>query len=827
MEDGSFLRGERAGTAGVVTLVLVLGAARSPGSGMVMAYALPSDGVRAAVSAVAEASGEATAAVTTAELSDEKDISSRLRSIVEAGPAGAVLVSLATLELARSQLDADYRFEDLITVDVPSLGKERVFLVEHPSLPPPTTTPMRTEMEHRDGFMGRERELEEIARRLDRARIVTVVGASGIGKSAIIRRFVSSNSEQFPDGVIEVDLSSVSQSAVVVPMMLRLCGAVRLPGESVFDALVAQLRARRALLVIDNAEGVLSEVRRIVSALVRGAPNVAILVGSQRAMRLPGEARVKVEGLEAPVGVEDWRSFENYEAVALFLDRAQLVDSRFELKRETALTVVKICQKLDGIPLAIEMAASKVSILSPRQILDRLDDRLHFTDNTVVRADRHRTLRAMIDWGHDQLRPEARILLRRLAPFAGAFTIDEAVAVASDDKLPPDAVEVAFDELAEASLLTPSTVGGEEKRLYLMETVRLYAKERLKKADEERTFAARHRAWCLDLARRGQPGLTGKDQLEWLNRIDAAYEDLRQAIEGETLPRGDLGKAMELLIAINPYFIHRTYHGEGLRLCEKVLDAPQAAKKAPYARLLNLAAVLSMRLGETRNAHGYAIRSHWTARRKNDSLVWAISRSTLAMIAEEQGRALRARRHHLAAVKSYRAQGLAVRLLTELVNVLSVEADLGMAEANDHLHEARALLDKHPNPLLEAYLYLNWSHFEIRKHNPQRALETTRQAAEHFVAARSQGAICSCWRNAAYAFEQLGMLSVAAFFIGAARRATQGAEVRPQSKYEEGWRTLTQRVQEALGDRFDDWEFDGYTSTDKEVLERIEYESRK
>lgn len=828
MEDGSFLRGERAGTAGVVTLVLVVGAVRNSGPGMVMAYARPSDGVRAAVTAVAEAKGEATAAVTTAELSDEKVIAERLRSIIDAGQVGSVLVSLATQELSRSLLSADYRFEAMTTVEVPSGGVERVFFVSHPSLSAPKSESSRTELDHREGFIGRRRELEDIGNRLDRARIVTVVGPSGIGKSALIRRYVALNDSAFPDGVIEVDLSAMTQAAVVVPTLLRLSGAVRLPGESSLDAFVAHMRDRKCLLVMDNAEGVLPEVRRVVSALVRGAANVAILIGSQRATRLPGEARVKVSGLETPIGVEHLSSLEEYDAIALFLDRAQLVDPDFRITRENAPVLIRLCQRLDGIPLAIEMAAAKINILSPRQILNRLDDRfLLLTDNSPSRPDRHRTLRATIDWGHDQLRPEAKVLLRRLAPFAGAFSIDEATKLAADESLNEEMVFAAFDELAEASLLTTSSVGGDEKRFYLTETVRLYARERLRKAGEDRALEIRHREWCLDLARRGGPGLMGSDLLEWLNRIDAAYEDLRQAIEAETVPRGDLEMAMEILIAVYNYFVHRTYLGEGLRLCEKVLRTPGANKKAQYPEVLNVASILSTRMGNLDNARRYAYQCYRAAKKRNNDSVAGVARSNMALIAQSEDQMMRSRRHNLAAAKYFRSAGMNRRILNVLVNLIGTEIELDRPEVWEHLEEAKTRVKEENSPVLEAYFHMNWAHLEIMRGDPRLALDLCLQAASFFVDSRDKSALHICWRNAAYALERLEKQYAAVYFAGAAGRLARTGEFHLVSRYEQGWQELVSRLRIALGIRFEELESEGSMSTDEEVRERLEYETSK
>jgi predicted ATPase len=825
MEDGSDLRGDSAGATGVVAVALIVDAAKPLGSGVVMAYARPSDAIRAVVAAVAKERGQASAAVMTAELSDEQTLAARLRSMLGIGAAGSVVASLATRELARASLDAEFRFEDLGTHDLPG-GADRLFEVSHPSLPTQRLTPEAPGW-YPNVFVGRTRELEDLRHRLDHARIVTVVGPSGIGKSALIRRFVSEFGEEFPDGVIEADLGSIGQPSVVVPLLMRLAGAVRLPGESGGDALVAHLRDRRALVVLDNAEGVLPEIQRLVGALVKGAPNVAILIGSQRATRLPGEARLKVEGLETPSPFEDWRAIQEYDAIALFVDRAQLVEPKFKLTAANAQDVARLCESLDGIPLAIEMAAAKVSILSPKQILGRLDYRFQLlTDDSPGRPKRHRTLRATIDWGYEQLRPEAKVLLRRLSPFSGAFSLDEASAVAVDEtKLTEETIFGAFDELVESSMLTPSSLGGGEKRFYLPETVQIYAKEKLRQAGEDREVAARHREWCIEVARGAAKGLVGPEQLEWLHRLDAGYEDLRLLIEREAGYRGDAQLAMELLVSIANYFFHRTYLGEGLRLCDLILKTPKARSRPLYGRILNLAAALSMRLGDLVDARRYALRSHRIFRRKGDVSMAAAARTTLALIAQECDHPSRARRHYLSAAASFRRIQEEGRLMTVLVNLVGNETDLEIEEALLHAEEAERLLARHPNPVLEAYLNQNRAHLELRRNDPARALELTRRAAEFVVSSGDQTAIGTCWRNAAYSLERLDRPVATAYFIGAVRRTARSGESHLRGRYRESWMDLTERTKKSLGSEFEEFETLGYLATVEEAYERLQYET--
>jgi predicted ATPase len=767
-------------------------------------FDLPSDAVRAAVAAVSGAAGERYAAVTTGEYRPESlhDLLDRLRAMNAVGQPGQVVVSLATQEIVRTSLEADFEFVDLGSLEVLPGHLERLFLVGNEALSVAGERPARPTLTRRlTTFLGRANELEEVRRQLDLSRIVSVVGSSGIGKTALLQRLVTEIETDFRDGVTQVDLSAILQPALLGPTLVRLVGAAKLPGEDHIDALIEHLRPRQALLVLDNAEHLAAELRKFVTPLADACPDLAILIGSHRPLRVPGEWRYKLEGMETPVYAEDWRAIGEYDSVALFVDRAQMVDPRFRLDAKNAAAIASLCQRLDGIPLAIELAASKTQTLSPRQILDRLDDRfLLLKDSDESRPHRQRTLETTVAWGYQHLRPEARALLRRLSVFQGAFTVDQAIEVCTDESLTEDLVLPSFEELVEGSMLANSQVKGPEKRFHLTETIRIYARARLREAKEDATFIKRHRDWCVKFGDEALVGLSSSDQFEWLDRLDATYEDIRSVIERNLQRGGDGALAIRLLLSIYSFYMLRHYLAEGLRVVDKVSSAPVCAGVPELHRVLNLGTHLATMLANDEVAREYAIRCVRAARKAKDEVAIGRARATLAHRAAQEGRPARACRHYLAGVKAFRKQGDEPRLLRSLISIAASEPSLGrIEEAKEHLREAGQLLQKSKEPILKAYFHQNSAHVALMEGNPLEALVHIRQAYPVFAEAQETSATATCLRNAAYVFELLGAPKLSARFVGAGLNLTSRLEHHMRSYEEEGFNALRERLQESLG----------------------------
>lgn len=772
----------------------------------IVACDLPSQAVAAAVRVVATSKGAIAAAVGAGEFDPQNanPTFDRLKGVVAMAEPGQVVMTLAAQELARGALPTEYEFASLGSHDVGLGGLERLFLVRHPDLRRKPHEPKRTSNGVRTTiFIGRSRELEELRRVIDLSHVVSLTGPSGIGKSALLDRYLTDVEGEYPDGAVKVDLSPIAQPDLVGPTLVRELGAPKLVGESHEEALVAYFRPRRALLILDNAEHVLGEVRRYVSALADACNDLAIVVGSQRPLRVAGETRFKLEGLQVPAYAEDWRAMEEYDAIALFVDRAQLVDPRFRLSSENAAAVAMLCQRLDGIPLAIELAASKTQALSPRQILDRLDDRfLLLKDKDSGRPDRQQTLETTVDWGYSHLRNEAKLLLRRLSIFNGAFTVDEAAAVVADSELPFDSVLGAFEELIDGSMFALSTVRSAEKRFYLTETIRIYARKRLREAGEEGRMTESHERWCASLADRAREGISGPSQITWLERLDASYEDLRAVIIRNAAPKQDCHLAVRMLMSINQYFFLRSYLSEGLRLVKKVADTRGCQSAPEFSRVLNLGALLASHLGDDETSRAFTIRGLKRARKEGNVSALSLIRSTLAFRAAELGRPAKSRRHYLAAIRGFRQVGDHVRLLKVLISVAAIEADLGYYdETQQHLDEAATLFAYYQDPSVRGFFHQNSAHVALTLRHPMEALRHSRMALEIFGGAEEPGGYATSLRNAAYAYEMMGDMWNATRFAGAAVTAAKRVEHR-ETAYLEALDGLMERLRARLGSNY-------------------------
>jgi predicted ATPase len=781
-----------------------------------MRYEAPSEAVTAAVDFVAEEPGGRYAAVITGEFgaNEIQSIPGRLQAVSSFAETGQVVVSLATQEIARGTLGTDYSFRLLgsahtVHRETRTGQVERLYFVDHQALPARFSTAASLTHPHRaTAFFGRRRELEQLGAQIDLARLVTVLGSTGAGKSSLLHRFGAEAGERFPDGIAHIDLSPLDQMALVAPTITRVLDASKLPGEDHLDAVLAHLSRRRFLLMLDNVEHVLAETSRIVSAILSACPEVALVVGSQRPLRLPSEARLRIPGLEVPTGEPDWRSAQEFDAVALFVDRAQLLEPRYRMNDQDAPTIAAICRKLDGNPLAIELAAAKISTFSPRQILTRLNDRLLLlTDPAPSRPVRQRSLKASLDWAYGLLSDNAKTLLRRVSVFAGGFSTDQALAVCCDERLPETQAIEAFEELVDVSLAVSLPSNVVEKRFRLNESVRLYAARLHHQGDAAGKFEARHREWCAGLCMEAAGGLAGSDQILWLERLDAHMDDVRELIEHHCSVGGDGGVAIRSLISVYNYFFLRHYLMDGFRLASRVVDARTCKGIPDLSRVENLASILAGRLGDFDAAREYGLRSAWTARGQGDKQGVAKARLSLGACYEDLGRFAKAHRHAKWAVDVFRRSGAETSLIKALINLAGIEPYLGLlADAQQHLAEAARRLERNPNSALEAYLRQNSAHVALAMGRPGEALPLVASALATFVEAQDLFAVCTSLRNAAHALESIGEFALASRFCGANRKLMHDLEQRLRPHEANALERLTERLRRALGNEAHDRE---------------------
>jgi predicted ATPase/DNA-binding SARP family transcriptional activator len=381
-------------------------------------------------------------------------------------------------------------------------------------------------------FIGREKELDEIANLIADHHLVTLTGTGGIGKTRLSLKVGEQVLNEYADGVWFVELASLSDRSLVPRTVAKLFNLVEQAGESLTDKLVRILRPKHILLILDNCEHVLDACAQLADALLRKCPTLKILATSRESLGITGEAQYHVPPLGLPDLQQLLEQLLGYESIQLFEERARLVHENFSLTVTNASSIAYICQRLDGIPLAIELAAARVNLLSAEQIALRLDESFNLlTGGSRTTLPRHQTLRASIDWSWTLLSEPERILLRRLSIFAGGWTLDAAEAVCTGDGIEPGQVLEVMTQLLTKSLIVVSQEDGRARRYHLLEMIRQYAQEKLVEAGEEENVRAQHLGYFLNLSERIEHELVRSQQKEWYARANDERDNLRVALE--------------------------------------------------------------------------------------------------------------------------------------------------------------------------------------------------------------------------------------------------------------------------------------------------------
>ena len=399
-------------------------------------------------------------------------------------------------------------------------------------------------------FVGREQEMADVAQALSATRVLTLTGTGGCGKSRLALQTTAELLGRYPDGAWWVELASLSDPSLVAPALAQIFGVRPLPGQNHLEAVVAYIAFRRALLVLDNCEHLLKETARVTEALVRGCPDVTVLATSREPLGVSGEIDWRVPSLSLPAQGDDGAPGppEASDAARLFAERAAEVRSNLRMSAENGPVVARICRALDGIPLAIELAAARVRVLSLEQIDAGLSDRFWLlADGTRAHLPRHRTLRASVDWSHELLGDGEQALFRRLGVFAGGLTLDAAEQVGAGEGVERKDVLDLLTGLIDKSLVQAEQRGS-VMRYRLLETIRQYALERLEEAGETERVRDRHRDAYLDMAERMAPDVLTPRQPEVLDLLDLEAANFTQAIERavDTEPE----KALRLCVSL-------------------------------------------------------------------------------------------------------------------------------------------------------------------------------------------------------------------------------------------------------------------------------------
>ena len=492
-------------------------------------------------------------------------------------------------------------------------------------------------------FVGREREIVEVERALAMTRLLTLTGVGGSGKTRLALEVARELAGTYPDGAWLVELAPLSDPELV-PQAVAAALGVRERSEKseqpFIPSLIDALRSKELLLVLDNCEHLVDACAHLAEVLLGSCPGLRILATSREALGVAGEATWVVPPLSVPDPRRPTTPEETAtsESVLLFLDRARYRRPAFALTPQNASAVAEICRRLDGIPLAIELAAARVATMSVEEIAARLGDSLGLlTQGSRTAPPRQRTLRAALGWSHDLLSEPERRLFARLSVFVGGFSLEAAEAVAPGDGIEKGEVLDLLSGLVDKSLVVAEATGEDEVRYGMLEPVRQYARERLEESGETDDLLSRHAAYFLAEAEAAEPELVGPQQRWWLSRLEREHGNMRAAL-GWSLERGDeLG--LRLGGALSRFWYARGYLSEGRRWLEEGLSVVGGAASAPVrAKALGeaggLAEAIRATYEQARAAHEASLDIY---RRLGDERGIATCLRNLGSVASTQG----------------------------------------------------------------------------------------------------------------------------------------------------------------------------------------------
>jgi predicted ATPase/class 3 adenylate cyclase len=532
----------------------------------------------------------------------------RVARLLSAAHGGQVLLSAATHEMVRDQLPArmslaqlgEHRLKDLFR-------PERVFQLSAPGLPV-EFPPLRTLDTYRNNLplqptplVGREKEVSEVCNLLrgTETRLLTLTGPGGTGKTRLALQAAADLLDDFPDGTFFVQLATLSEAELFLSTVAETLGVRETAEHPLDETLNDYLSERRLLLVLDNFEQVLGAAPNVTEMLA-GAPELRVLATSRAPLGLYGEKEYAVPPLSVPDvrHLPDLKALSQYEAVRLFIERAKSAKADFEVTDESAPAVAEICVRLDGLPLAIELAAARIKMLPPKAMLQRLGSRLKLlTGGARDLPVRQRTLRGAIEWSHTLLGDGEKTLFARMAVFSGGRTLQavEAVCDAKGD-LPVDSFE-GVSSLLDKSLLRQEEGPEGEPRFVMLETIHEYAREKLQESGEAEEIGRAHTEYFLALAEEAEPELVGTDQVSWMDGLEAEHDNLRAALS-RSLEAGDSGSALRIGGALWRFWNVRGHFSEGRRWLTAGLSGEGAAAASLRARASLGLGYLELRQGD-------------------------------------------------------------------------------------------------------------------------------------------------------------------------------------------------------------------------------------
>jgi predicted ATPase/DNA-binding SARP family transcriptional activator/DNA-binding CsgD family transcriptional regulator len=640
------------------------------------------------------------------------------------------------VEAVSAQLDAE------VSATTERLGEEiaaGTFPPDQPTIAPTeesSDTGKHNLPASRTSFVGREHEMLEIKRHLATTGLLTLTGAGGSGKTRLALEVAKDLIGAYPDGVWLAELASLSQGEFVPQAVAEAVGVQGQPGRPIADTLVDALRSKKMLLILDNCEHLVDAVVDLVASLLESCFYLRILDTSREALRMSGEAIWPVSLLSVPDPKRQptLAQLEGYEAIRLFVDRARQRKPAFALRPENAQAVAQICAYLEGLPLAIELAAARIMMLPPQALLSRLSDRLKLlTGGPREFSERQRTLRSTIEWSYDLLEEGEKALFGRLSVFSGGATLEATEAVCN---VSGDLFVSALNGVS--SLLDKSLLGQEEgaegePRFVMMETIREYAQERLQESGEAESIKRAHAEYFLALAEEAEPMLWGAEDAAWLDRLEREHGNMR-AVLSWAIEHGEGELALRVGAALRWFWYMEGYYGEGRRWLEAALSKDWSAVAAEVrARALEGVGWLASSQGDLDRAQAAANEGLQlsTEAGLGDVIVADLQNVLGGAVARKRGDYEWAAELLTESLALHRKAGDIRGVAWSLGDLANVSSDRGNYEQAKDLYEEGLALSRELDgaQLLGAYL-ISLGYEDLLEGEPERATALIEEAAE-------------------------------------------------------------------------------------------------
>ena len=487
-------------------------------------------------------------------------------------------------------------------------------------------------------FIGRKDVITELSEQLTQARLITLTGVGGTGKTRLAIQIGSDLIQSFEDGVWFVGLGDIDTAGYVEKHVASTLGLQEAPGQPLIESLKNYLQNKQLLLILDNCEHLIDASAKLIETLLVVSTDLKVIATSREVLGVAGELVRVLQPLSMPdINIAaNSRELREYEAVSLFIERLLPQQPEFILNDENAPIIAEICQRLDGIPLAIELAAAQANLLSPKEILTRLSDRFQLlTKGSRTALPHHQTLQAAVDWSYDLINEREKMLLHRVSIFGSSFSLEAAESICAGEGLEQADVYTLMRDLIDKSLVYVDRQT-DEIRYRLLETIREYALKRLAESGDEDRLRSAHRSFYLGLAEEAEPHLKRADQVIWFERLELEAEHIRAAL-GYSLQENQIDELIRIAVALQWFWFARGHQREGRDWYERAIEASENAADDLKAKLYYNASALTWNMGEYEETERLAHEALKLCTTTGDKWGEAYSHSRLAIVAEFQG----------------------------------------------------------------------------------------------------------------------------------------------------------------------------------------------